>query len=188
MQFQSMTGLFPGVPWNAYQAGQVSGPLAQLLTSMTESGNLDLNSAGGVEAFIREAGEMEIPPDQAMAAVANLQNVSSGATPPGPPADVVEEIFPGGVEEAPETPDEVLDVFIRSTRIPELLNQLGPVQAALMEVDPTNAEFGARSAQFNALREEIAQLHQALGGDEALRRDIAFRYLRGLGGTMRTPR
>ncbi len=78
MQFQSMTGLFPGVPWNAYQAGQVSGPLAQLLTRLTESGNLDLNSAGGVEAFTREAGEMGVPPDQAMAVVANLQNISSG--------------------------------------------------------------------------------------------------------------
>lgn len=173
MKFQSMTGVFPGVPWSAYQAGEVSDPVAQLMRTMSQEG-WDVTTPEGASEFTRKASALQVPPDQAGAALDNIQQVISGGQLPG--SDAVEEIFPGGVVDEPETSDEALDVYIRGTLIPELLNQLAPAQAALANVDPTSPEFGARSAQFNALREEIAQLHQALGGDAASRGDLAFRH------------
>ena len=134
----------------------------------------DVTTPEGAAEFTRKASALQVPPDQAGAALDNIQQVISGGQLPG--SDAVEEIFPGGVVDEPETSDEALDVYIRGTLIPELLNQLAPAQAALANVDPTSPEFGARSAQFNALREEIAQLHQALGGDAASRGDLAFRH------------
>jgi len=98
MKFQSMTGVFPGVPWNAYQAGELSDPVAQLVRTMSQEG-WDVTTPEGASEFTRKASALQIPPDQAGAALDNIQQVISGGEtlPPVPTEESEEKFFGPGV-------------------------------------------------------------------------------------------
>ena len=188
-EYVDLSDAIPGRPFSEAALQYETDPINRRIRDYM-AGGADISNPGDRSKMVESLVEEELAtPEAARERVERLGGRfnGSGQTVPGedPVADqkTVEDVFgSGAVVDAPETSGEALDVYIRGTLIPELLSQLSPLQDNLGTLDPTSPEFVARSNRFNALREEIAQLHDALRGNKELRKDLAFRH------RMRIPR